>query len=603
MLRKTLTTLAMALVLPFSAPGPAWADSPDPTVDEMMQQVEWLQVQMTSLLQQIEGLKQESSDAATKADEAAGKAEDLEERTAYLEDDVEDLDDRLMVPERHAALDRVKFTGDFRVQAHSIDAEFDDWVDGLGVQGDIVNTLFYFGGTGSLPQDFDQVDEFIRENYSDYLYYTDNLTFDDLKQAVDGLGQMLPPEQLEGFMQALGQKNFQKGYNVDNDIVYTSRLRLQMNAPVAKDVKFAGRLGMYKVWSNSTNAQVFNGQPGTIAWDGTTVGVPNSDQLRVERAYFDWTNIGGLPVYASAGRRPSTGGAPLNFREDEPRGGTPLGSLINYQFDGITLGWHIREESTLRFCYGIGYESEWGNGSELKRPADRLDDASFYGLNWDVWDTDDMFIQATVARAKDVTDGFNGLVVIPVDPLTGQDAPAPAVLRFDPSVQVGDIDLASAVLIRHDGPFDWFISGNYMESDPTNDTGVFGGLFTDPFDKPQSQDGHMYYAGVRYNVPNEKTKIGLEFNHGSKYWFNFALAEDDFLGAKTSVRGDVWEAYVTHRIRDRFIAKLDYINYQFDYSGSGWLLGAPKKLDNTPTLGFPTYDEASKWMLSVTARF
>ena len=39
MLRKTLTTLAMALVLPFSAPGPTWADSPDPTVDEMMQQV------------------------------------------------------------------------------------------------------------------------------------------------------------------------------------------------------------------------------------------------------------------------------------------------------------------------------------------------------------------------------------------------------------------------------------------------------------------------------------------------------------------------------------------------------------------------------------
>ena len=603
MLRKTLVTAAAAIALPLSIPATAWADSPEASVDEMMQQVEWLQVQMSSLLQQIEALKNESAAAAAKADAAAGKTADLEERTAYLEDDVEDLDDRLIVPERHSALDRVLFTGDFRVQAHSIDADIDDFVNGLGVQGDIVNTLFYVGGTGSLPPDFDTVDEFIRTNYADYQFYLDNLTFEDLKQAVQGLGQVLPPEQMAGFMQALNQKNFVDGYHADNDIVYTSRLRLRMDVPIEDDVRFSGRLGMYKTWSNSTNAQVFNGQPTTIGWDGTTVGVPNSDIVRVERAYVDWTNIGGLPVYASVGRRPSTGGAPLNFREDEPRGGTPLGSLINYQFDGITLGWHIREESTLRFCYGIGYESDWGNASELKRPSDRLDDAAFYGLNWDVWDTERMFVQATVARAKNVTDGFNGLVVIPVDPLTGQDAPAPAVLRFDPSVEVGDIDLASVVLIRHDGPFDWFVSGNYMESDPTNDTGVFGGLFTDPFGVPNSEDGHMYYAGVRYNLPNEKTKVGVEFNHGSKYWFNFALAEDDFLAPKTSVRGDVWEAYITHRIRDRFVAKLDYIHYDFDYSGSGWLLGEPKKLDDTPVLGFPTYGDASKWMLSISARF
>ena len=72
MLRNTLTTLVTALVLPLSAPGPAWADSPDPTVDEMMQQVEWLQVQMTSLLQQIESIKQESDDAAAQAAAAAG---------------------------------------------------------------------------------------------------------------------------------------------------------------------------------------------------------------------------------------------------------------------------------------------------------------------------------------------------------------------------------------------------------------------------------------------------------------------------------------------------------------------------------------------------
>ena len=51
-----------------------------------------------------------------------------------------------------------------------------------------------------------------------------------------------------------------------------------------------------------------------------------------------------------------------------------------------------------------------------------------------------------------------------------------------------------------------------------------------PFESPDDEDGHMYYVGARYNFPNDKTKIGVEFNHGSKYWFNFALAEDDAVG-------------------------------------------------------------------------
>jgi hypothetical protein len=105
--------------------------------------------------------------------------------------------------------------------------------------------------------------------------------------------------------------------------MYTSRLRLQMHADVGKDVSFDGRLSMYKVWGDSTGIQVFNGQPTSINVDGTTATVPNSDILRVERAYFNWKNIGGAPVYLSIGRRPSTDGVPLNYRNDEPGAAPP----------------------------------------------------------------------------------------------------------------------------------------------------------------------------------------------------------------------------------------------------------------------------------------
>jgi hypothetical protein len=90
-----------------------------------------------------------------------------------------------------------------------------------------------------------------------------------------------------------------------------------------------------------------------------------------------------------------------------------MGSLIDFQFDGITAGYHLGESSTLRLCYGRGFESGFGNGEVLKQPADRLEDADFAGLNWDIWSSDEMLVQATVARAFNLTDGFNGLIVFP----------------------------------------------------------------------------------------------------------------------------------------------------------------------------------------------
>jgi hypothetical protein len=538
--------------------------------------------------------------AAVPAQEATPSSDDAARaELEAVKKKVKELERRVMKSERKDALDRVDLSGDFRFEAHSIDASVPDHFDGLRLQNLVVNTLFYVGSTGSLPQSLDQVAGHVASHYGDYLYFTNNLTFADLQAAMAGF----PPEMQQQLFGMLMPATYQPGYDADNSILYTNRLRLRLEADLGANVTFSGRLSMYKAFGDSTGVQVFNGQPTSLNVDGTTTGVPNSDMVRVERAYFTWSDIAGQPLYLSIGRRPSTEGAPLNFRQDEPRGGTPLGSIIDYQFDGITIGYHLTEESTLRLCYGLGYESGFGNGDLLELPADRLEDAQFLGVNWDVLDTEHMFIQTTVARAFDVTDGFSGLAVFPSDPLTGNPINAPVVLRFEPSTNLGDIDLASVVLIRKEGAFDWFVSGNYMKSHPDSVTTPFGGLFSDPFESPESRSGTMWYAGLRYNLPNEKTRIGLEYNHGSQYWFNFAQAEDDIVAPKTAARGDVWEVYLTHRIRKNFVAKLDYIDYAYDYSGSGWHVGAPKALDSRPVLGFPTYDQASKLALSLVARF
>jgi len=295
----------------------------------------------------------------------------------------------------------------------------------------------------------------------------------------------------------------------------------------------------------------------------------------------------------------------MNYRQDEQRGGTPSGSLIDFQFDGITVGYHIGEKVALRACYGLGYESGFGSGDVLKQPADRLKDVHLFGGNFDLYTTEKSLVQVTIAKAWDVTDGFNGQMVLPNNPLTGEAVLAPVVMRYTPSANLGDINLYGLNLTKRLGPMDFYGSFNWSSTRPNGTTTPFGGLMSDPFETPVNREGHMVLFGARFSVPKNdgRTKLGAEFNQGSKYWFNFAQAEDDIIAPKSSTRGEVYESYLTHRINDHFIFKADYLRYNYTYSGSGWHVQAPKRLTETPLLGFPTYDTANMFTVGLTARF
>ncbi|MDH3894678.1 MAG: hypothetical protein OES78_08990, partial [Chromatiales bacterium] len=103
MLRKSIFTAVAALAVIMGAPpSAAWADSEQLSVEELTQQVEAMQAQMAVLMQRLEAMQQEG--------------EDLREETTVLTEDMEDMDDRMMVAERHAVLDKVRFSGDFRTQ-------------------------------------------------------------------------------------------------------------------------------------------------------------------------------------------------------------------------------------------------------------------------------------------------------------------------------------------------------------------------------------------------------------------------------------------------------------------------------------------------------
>jgi len=535
-------------------------------------------------------------------------------------DKVKELEARIQKLERKSAMDRIEFSGDLRVTADSIDATQAAHYDGMVIQKGMVDTMFYYGANGHFPMNgLDDVNSFIAQNYSSYLYFKDGLTFDYLKQAMG----MFPPEQQQMLFGMLLPGAYRGEQDYTNSIAYTTRLRLNMKAKVMDHIKFTGRLSMYKAWGDSSGVQMFNGQPNSFTIDGTNIGTPNSDILRVERAFFDWSHLADSAWYLSIGRRPSTEGPPLHMRKHELRRGTPSGHLVNFQFDGVTIGAHYGENGgAFRICYGQGFEAGIGSADQLKAPADRLKDVHMGGLNMDIMNTDSTFIQTTIMGAWDITDGFNGTIVMPNNVITGDPIPGPMVMRYSPSENLGDFYMGSLILSREEMYFSWFASIAFSQSKPNEKTTPFGGLLSDPFDVPEDQDGYSYYVGI--TAPLGSVDVGFEYNYGSEYWFNFTQGADDLIASKLATRGSVAELYVIKsfaqglglaRAKLRFSAML----YDYEYSGSGWQVGKPKELVDSsatsfdqlapadmmkiPMLGFTTYKEAMDLRASLIVKF
>lgn len=587
------TALAQSASTPTSQPSATAAQTATSQNDtaELRQELDNLKKTVAALEEKLAAQEKQSNQQPA-----------AQEAVAASTTDVKDLEERVNSAERKSALDRVNWSGDYRFQTHSYTSNIPSYYDGMKVQNLLVKSMFYMQTNGGAPPaSVAAIENNVAARYSDYQFFTNNLKFSDLKAA---MGQF-PPAMQQQMMQMFMPTAFTTGYKDNNNIMYTNRLRLNLDSQLADNVTVTARLSMYKVFGDSTGVQMFAGQPTQLSIDGTTTRVPNSDILRVERAYFTWNNIAGSPLYLSIGRRPSTEGPPMNYRNDEMRAGTPSGALIDFQFDGITVGYHVNDKVALRACYGLGYESGFGNGDVLQLPADRLKDVHFFGGNFDLYTTDKTFIQSTIARAWNVTDGFVGEMVLPNNPVTGDPINAPVIMRYSPSANLGAIDLYGINLSRRLQQFDLYGSLNWSSIRPNGQTGPFGGLMSDPFDTPQNREGHMILVGFRFNVPQNdgRTKFGFEFNQGSKYWFNFAQAEDDIIAPKTSTRGEVYETYLTHRINDRFIFKGGFIRYNYTYSGSGWNVMAPKALGSDPLLGFPTYKDANMVTLGLIARF
>jgi len=378
-----------------------------------------------------------------------------------------------------------------------------------------------------------------------------------------------------------------KSYDVKNDSLMTNRFGLNLKANAMEDVTVKARLIMYKIWGHETSGPVdgsFFSDRATGPNDGTIGHIPQDNSLRVDYAYATWSSIGQLPLWFSVGRRPTTDGIPLNVKNNIEKLGTAgvPGILVNYAFDGATMGYApdiaALPGAFVKLCYGKGFDSGFVTTS-----GPSLKDTEFYGIDAGIYDTENLHAQLQYQRGAHIFDA----------PSDGSALTGP--VRHN----LGDIDWIGAVVLGKVSSFNLFVSAALSQTHPNDelyevdsngdgipDMGVAGMLY-DAGSASESRTGSAVYVGGRYDIEATGTKVGLEYNQGSKNWIGMVPAADDIWTSKLGTRGQVYEIYVIQEIRNKPISKigkaffkLGYQSYKFDYTGSNNWVGAPKKISD-----------------------
>jgi hypothetical protein len=374
-------------------------------------------------------------------------------------------------------------------------------------------------------------------------------------------------------------------YTAKNDTLYSNKFSIDLKAQATKDVTVNARLGMYKTFGSQNDDAVTSNAffaDRTGVFDGTLGHIPSDSKLNVDRAYATWNNIGGEPVWFSVGRRPSTDGGPTNFKNNAEKpgtGGTPA-LLVNYAFDGMTIGYAPDIDALPgaygKICYGRGFDSGFTT------PTNSIKDTDMFGVAIIPIDTDPLRVWLQYNRGMSIFD-------FPVMENT-------AFGNTAPSINLGDIDwygIGAMSTFKNVGPgnLNVFADLGLSVTHPNQNVSanaMFQGLLTGaPFspEAPSSKTGYAALIGARYDLPS-KTKVGFEFNHGSKNWITFAPSADDMWTSKVGTRGNVYEPYVIQELDLKPISsrlakaffKVGFQYYDFDYTGSNNWVGAPVKI-------------------------
>lgn len=407
------------------------------------------------------------------------------------------------------------------------------------------------------------------------------------------------------FRTAYDYINYKKvnGDTFSNDIL-SNRLWINMAYAPDDNLAFYSTLAYYKVYGQMTNAK-----QGLNQMDAGVNETANpSNTLRVKEAYFLYKNdtfLGtDVPWTASIGRRPATDGLLVNYREDQ-KAKSAIGHNINMEFDGASF-WYSLENVTnvsgmsLKFCLGRGMSDVNSKDSGISQNPDGT-----YSLN------------STLDYSK--TPGFSntdliGILFNPYD--DGQYSVhsvwfyannLPGMVKNENEVnnysfkQTGNMTGGDIAFIADgigDGINDllddtiFFTSFAYSKTSPDKNNKMLG--------SSDDETGQSIYVGLNWPCQLiDDARVGIEYNHGSKYWRSLTYGEDTMVGSKLATRGDAYETWFNKDlIGKKLTMQVRYTYIDYKYEGSNAFFGDL----GTPT-SISTIDTAQDVRVNLRYRF
>ena len=393
--------------------------------------------------------------------------------------------------------------------------------------------------------------------------------------------------------------------------LWTNKLTLGMAAQPMDNLVFHGALGFYKTFgqSNIASTSMFQG------FDWYSNQKPQGENtIKLRQAYFLYFGqIGDVPYTASFGRRPSVDGFMTNLRADNAHPESPIGHNINMEFDGASFKFDLENVTGLmgfyaKICLGRGFSNTTGSYSMNMatggfNPAYINDsynpDMDLAGLLMQVYNDGQYKVMANIFQGWNMMGVSMSPTQIGTDAVTGN--PVYSTTPGMSFTDVGDMT-GGALSVQINGIGDEindflddtiaFASFAWSRTDPNknivgfNNAGTINYANLGMLGSTKSQTGTSYYVGVNMPAFMDSDRIGLEYNHGSKYWRSYTYGEDTLVGSKLATRGDAYEIYYSFPVVGKNLTgQIRYTYIDYDYTGSDMFFGqtgTPMDVDTTP---------------------
>jgi len=368
------------------------------------------------------------------------------------------------------------------------------------------------------------------------------------------------------------------GKSAKDNNLWFNRLRLNLSSQMTDDMKFKARLTMYKNWAGDSQ---INQMSNVDMIQGRR---PNDSTLFVERAYVDWTAIkGDIPVTLTIGRGPTSDGPSHQYKDNGVRKATYSALTFDAIADSIVATINLQKVSGVD---GMSLRLAYGKGSQDSQPASYVGNFSDSALK-------DMQYYGTFFETGLGMDGS----LLQISTLLTNDV----VAMTPTNANIGELQLSTAMLEFTDfqnSGFDFFAHYAVSQVRPNGNSGFHPqmgnvGFLTSDMNGDGIQDdtsrknGHAYWLGARYTMPFESMnnpRIGFEYNKGSKNWFNFTQASNS-LTNKLATRGDAIEVYYIQPINRFAHIRIGAEMIDYDYTMSGFQVGAPMKVTDMGAMG------------------